>query len=118
MCNATTAELADLVFSYSFTGSELDPGEHGFAQPLVGKADHINIRNLRMAVEELLDFAWIYVFAAANNHFFQTAGDMEATVSPHGGEITGVQPAFGIDGARGGFGLPVVTLHHEITSRA
>ena len=36
----------------------------------------------------------------------------------HGGQIAGVQPAFGIDGARRGLGLAIVALHHQVAARA
>src|SRR5262245_23165534 len=116
MRDAAAAEVADLMFGGARAGLQLDPREHGFTQPFIRQSDDVNIGDLGPAVKELLDLARVYIFAAANDHVFGTAGDVEASVGPHGSQIAGVQPAFGINGAGGGFGFAVVAFHHQIAA--
>ena len=50
-----------------------------------------------MLGEQILDLARIDVLAAADDHVLEPAGDLQIAVGAHHPEITGVQPAFGVD---------------------
>src|SRR5205085_12672405 len=50
-----------------------------------------------MAVEKFLDFAWIDVLAAADDHVLDAADDVAIALLVDGREVAGMHPARGID---------------------
>src|SRR5439155_15012332 len=58
------------------------------------------------------------IFAAADDHLLDTAGDMKSAVGPHSGQVAGVQPALRVYSARGSFWLAIIAFHDQVTARA
>src|SRR4029077_11820361 len=80
---------------------------------LGGNPDHLHVRDIRVAVQELFDLARIDVLAAADDHVLDPADDVDVTVRVHRGQVAGVHPAGGIDGlARRLFVVPVPPHDH------
>src|SRR5215510_334774 len=67
-----------------------------------------------MAEKKPLDLDRIYVFTTADNHFFRPAANVEMAVLSHGGQVAGVQPSFGVDGAGGALGFTIITTHNQV----
>src|SRR5437667_9919911 len=118
MRDAPAAKVADLVLGRVLAGLQLDPGEHRLPQALIGQSAYIDVGDLGVGVQKFLDFARIDIFAAADDHLLDAAGDMKSAVGPHSSQVAGVQPAFRVYSARSGFGLAIIAFHHQITARA
>ena len=71
-----------------------------------------------MGVEELLDFAWIDVFSAANNHIAGAAGEVNAAVGAHDAQVAGMQPSIGVDDLRRAFRVAVIAFHESVAAHA
>ena len=57
MRDLAATEGADVVCPDDGPRLENDPGAELFAEPVVGNADHLDVADRRMAIEELLDLA-------------------------------------------------------------
>ena len=91
-------------------------GEDFFAVGGVGNADDLDVFDGRMGVDEILDLLGIEVFAAADDHVLDPAGDAIVAVVVTDGEVAGVQPAVAVD--RSGCGLRhfVISLHDVVAA--
>ncbi len=88
-----------------------DEGAHLLAVFAAGDADDLHIQDARHAEEKFLDLARIDIFAAADDHVLDAAGDTQVAVFIHDAEVAGAQPALGTHGARRVLGHLVVALH-------
>src|SRR4029434_8757087 len=86
--------------------------------PGVGHADHLDVADGRVPVEELLDLAWIDVLAAADDHVLDPADDVGVAVGVHGRQVAGVHPARLVDGLAGGLGVVPVAEHDHVPAGA
>src|SRR5574344_500147 len=108
------AEGANVVFRRLGARLGDDPGAQLFAKTAVRNPDDLDVLYLRMAVEEFLDFAWIDVLSATNDHVFDAAHDVDVALRIHGGEVAGVHPAVCVNGfTRFGFVTPIA-MHDGI----
>ena len=64
-----------------------------------------------MLRQRIFDFGRIDVFAAADDHVFQTIGNEDEAVLVHVGAVTGMHPAV-LQGGCGLLGFVPVALHH------
>ncbi|OCN02173.1 hypothetical protein A7X67_12210 [Clostridium sp. W14A] len=91
-----------------------DARRYGLLHHLVGHANHFDLLHPVKRADGPLDFARRYIFAAADNHLFQPAGDMEFPVGIQMADIPRFQPA----ARRKGFSVRlrkmIVTLHHIV----
>jgi hypothetical protein len=87
-----------------------------FAQAPVGHANDRTERDRRVAVEKCFDFAGSDFAAPAVDDLLQTAGDPEISVLLARREVSGMQPAVGVNGLAGCLGQVEVTAHHEIAA--
>src|ERR1041385_8992938 len=71
-----------------------------------------------MCEKEFLDFAGEYFLAAATNHIFESAGDLDVAVFIHYGHIASMKPTSGVDGIACGTRIIIVTAHYIIASIA
>ena len=99
-------------------GLHLDPGAELLAVLLVGDADHLDVLDVGVGVEELLDLARVDVLAAADHHVLDPADDVAVAVLAHLGEVAGVHPAVGVDRLGGLLRLVPVAEHHRVAAGA
>src|SRR6185295_17636552 len=85
---------------------------------LVGNADNRDFKNVLMLEHRVLDLGREEILAAADDHLFHAPGDLKITARIHATEVAGVEPAFGVYGVRGGFGVVVVAAHHIVAADA
>src|SRR5215471_6418080 len=69
-------------------------------------------------MQEFLDFAWIDVLTAANQHVLDAADDAHVAVFIHSGEVAGVHPALEVDGLLGRRRVVPVPKHDAVPARA
>jgi hypothetical protein len=69
-------------------------------------------------VQELLDLTRVHVLAAADHHVLDAPDDCAVPVVPHDGQISGVHPAFFVDGLAGPLLVAPVAKHHRVTAGA
>src|ERR1022692_2126296 len=112
------AECLNFLRRGGLAGFELHPRQDGFTEAGVGDADDVDVGDLGMGVQEVLDFARVDVLSAADNGVLGASAETEIAVGTHGGEIAGVEPAFGIDDGGGGFGIRVVAFHDQVAAGA
>src|SRR5699024_4199985 len=96
---------------------ELDPGNDLLAITRARNADHLHVGHRWVGEEELFQFAWINVLAAADDHVLVTPGNAHVTLVIHAGQVTGVHPAGLVDGFGGALRVVPVTEHHTVTAR-
>src|ERR1700675_4132595 len=87
-------ESNDLLAPFSFNGSANYGGAHYF----------------RISVEYGLDFGWIDIEPKADDQLFRSPHDEEIPIF-HSGKVTGVEPAFCVDGSGGLLWRAIVSLH-------
>src|SRR6266850_6951018 len=86
------AEVADLQVGGDRAGSELQPGADFLSVFLVRYAEYLHRLDFRVPVEELFDLAREDVFAAADQHVFQTARDVAITLCVDDSQVAGMHP--------------------------
>src|SRR3954470_2704652 len=93
-----------------------DPGHDLFAVALVRHADHLDVGDVGMGVEELLDLTGIDVLAAADDHVLDPPDDIDVAVVGHHCLVAGVHPARAVDRVGGPFGVFPVAEHHAVAA--
>ncbi len=83
---------------------------------LVGNADDLNVRNLRVGVDEVLYLLRVDVLASADYHILDTARDLEIPVRVAPRQIARVEPSVRVDGERGRVRHLVISLHYVVTA--
>src|SRR6266576_6633589 len=116
MTDLALTVLAQLLLSGLFTFFRNHYSQLFFTKELVRHTYYLHICYLGMADEELFDFAWKYIFATANNHVFETANDINITMSIHSRQVSRVQPAIVINSFRGLVRHVVVAIHDKVSS--
>src|SRR5579883_1462639 len=116
--NLLAANLALAVFAQFFLGQLLarsgdDDSQQFFAEEFVGDAENLHIGYFWMANQEFFDLAREKVLAAANDHLFEAAHDIDVAICIHCRQVAGVQPALGVDGLRRPVGYIVVAGHDD-----
>ena len=96
--------------------SGLDKRTHLFTKLLIGHTNHLDVDDVRVAIQEFLDFSRRDVFSATNNEVFNAAGDVDVSVYIHHCEVASMHPTFGIDRLGGFFFFVPVALHHRISA--
>src|SRR5438105_4364607 len=84
----------------------------------VGNAEDIGLADGGMVQEYLFDFARVDVFAAANDHLFFAAANVDVAVGVHDGEVARVKPSGRVDGFSGGVRVVPVAGHDGIAPGA
>src|ERR1700730_1927384 len=97
MGDLALAKGADLFGARRLAVAQTNPGAELLAVARVGDADHLHILDLRVAIEELLDFAGIAVPAAGDHHVLDPADDVAIALRVDRREVAGVHPAGSID---------------------
>src|SRR5215469_15571143 len=64
---------------------------------LIRDAEYLHISNFGMTNKKLFDLDGENVFAAANDHVFETAHNVDIAAFVHGGEVAGMQPSLVIN---------------------
>ncbi|MNN91468.1 hypothetical protein D3C81_2095900 [compost metagenome] len=64
-----------------------------------------------MLEQKLLDFTWRDVFSTTNHHVLDAACDADIAFFIHGGKVTAVNPAVGINCLGGLFRVIPIPLH-------
>src|SRR5699024_11186724 len=94
-----------------------DPGADLLAVLHIRYADHLDVGDVGVGVEELLDLARVNVLPAPDHHVLDPADDVEVAVGTHLGQITGVHPAVSVDRLGGQVRLLPVPQHHRVPAR-
>ena len=110
--------VADVFFGEGLAAVEDDEGDGDFAVFFVGGADDLDVLDFGEGEEEVLDFLWGDVFAAADDDVLDAAGDAVVAGFVAGAEVAGVQPAVLVDDGGGLFGHLVVALHDVVAAAA
>src|SRR5438093_782375 len=71
---------------------QFDPSSHLFAVLRAGNSDDLDFADSRAGVQKLFDLTRIDVFAAPDDHVFDTARYPAIAVFAHDGDIAGMQP--------------------------
>ena len=82
------------------------------AEPVVGHADYRSFGHSGEESERLFDLGGVDVEATADVHVLESVRDAEVARVVDGPDITGVQPAVGVDGLCRGLGVIEVAQHH------
>ena len=98
--------------------AQLDPRHQLLAVAVVGHADHLDVLDVGVGVEELLDLPRVHVLAAADHHVLDPPDDVHVAVVGHHGEVAGVHPAVGVDGLGRALGVVPVAPHHGVAPGA
>src|SRR5262249_49344678 len=93
-------------------GHALDHSADALAALAVGQADHGDVADLRVGVEDVLDLLGGDVLPLADDHVLEPAGEHDVAVGADVAEGAGAAPALGGAGLRGG-GLVGVALEHH-----
>ena len=118
MRRLTATERADFLRAGIFAGLQPHPGDHDLSQPFVRQPQHAGLGDFRVGLQQILDFLWGNIFAAANDHVLGAAGEDHVAILAHHSQIAGMQPAARVDGLARRLRLAVVTLHGEIAAGA
>src|SRR3954470_23462211 len=94
-----------------------DPGHDLFAVALVRHADHLDVGDVGMGVQELFDLTGVDVLAAADDHVLDPADDVDVAVVGHHRLVAGVHPAGAVDRLGGLFGVLPVAEHDAVAAR-
>ncbi len=92
------AEFTDLLFRRAFSISDLNECSHFLSVFFVGNADHLDILNRWVGIEEFFDLPGIDVFSAPDNHVFESSLDGTVPILVHAGQISGMQPSVRVNG--------------------
>ncbi len=87
MRDLSLAEFADFLRRRGFTFFQADPGAQLLAIFGIGHANHLDVGNFGMGVQEFLNLAGINVFAAADHHVLDAADDIALSGLVDGGQI-------------------------------
>ena len=107
-------EVSDVLLRQRCAVTDPDPRHDFFAQASVGYADHLDVEDGRMCVQELLDLAWGDVLAAPDDHVLEPAYDLYVTPLIHLRQVACVHPTGGVDRFGGAFGVIPVAEHHRV----
>ena len=116
--DAAAAELPQRVGVDVGARSQPDPRHQLLAVAVVGHADHLDVLDVGVGVEELLDLPRVDVLAAADDHVLDPPDDVHVAVVGHHREVAGVHPAVGVDGLGRALGVVPVALHDRVAARA
>src|SRR6516164_2250545 len=101
-------------------GGDGAPGHHerlaDLSHPLVGDADHGGLGDGRVLHQEPLDLGRVGVEPADDEHVLLAADDLQVAAVVDRAEVTGVQPAVGVDGLFGGGGVVEVAAHDGVAA--
>src|SRR5580658_1632565 len=116
MCYLALAEASDVFGVQHCSRTQADPGADFLAIFRIGHADHLDVSNLGVAIEELLDLARVDVLAAADDHVLDPSGDPAIARGIESGEIAAVHPAGGIDRFFRPLGIAPIAQHYRIAA--
>src|SRR5437667_12731211 len=116
--DASLAERLDLVRTEGRAALRNDPGAELLAVFRVRHAEHLDILDLRMPVQELLDPARIHVLAAPDHHVLDAADDAAIALLVDRREVAGVHPARRIDGVARPLIVVPIAEHDRVAARA
>ena len=111
-------ELPDIKFVHFDSFVQDDEGAYCFAVAFRGDAGHLHVPDAFHLVKELFDFAGVDVFATADDHVFDAAGDAEVTIFVLHAQVARVQEPVGINHFGGGFRILVIALHGVVAAVA
>src|SRR5215472_14343182 len=117
MGDLSLAESTDFFGGRALAVAQAHPGAEFLAIAQVGNADHLDVLDFRVTVEELLDLARIDVFTAADHHVLDPADDIAITLGIDRREIAGMHPSGCVDRFAGLFLVVPVTEHDQIATR-
>src|SRR4029453_2225529 len=109
---------ADFVERERDAGLRHDPRADLLAVLLIGNANHLDVLNLRVAVEKLLDPGRIDVLPAPNHHVFDAPDDVAVALGIERREVAGVHPARLVYGLGRTRWIVPVSEHHRVPARA
>src|SRR5262249_4469223 len=92
-------------------GFERCHGDNRLAPLLVRQADHRDLGDGRMVVQNALHLGRVNVLATRDHHVLQPVGDIKKAVLVEITYITGMKPTFGIDRRRRRFGVVPISSH-------
>src|SRR4029453_7578060 len=93
-------------------------GAEFLAVAVVGDAEHLDVLDLGVAIQEFLDLARIEIFAAADHHVLDAADDVAIALGIDDGEVAGVHPAIGVEHVGGLFALVPIAQHDAVAAGA
>src|SRR4029077_10508716 len=108
----------ELVARHRRALAELDPGHDLLAVLLRRHPDDLDVRDVGMRVQEFLDLARVDVLAAANDHVFDPADDVDVPLFGHGCDVACVHPARGVHGKPRCLIVVPVAAHHDVATAA
>ncbi|MNI25241.1 hypothetical protein D3C73_788820 [compost metagenome] len=93
-------------------------GTTDLAHAFIGDADHRHLGNRRMPDQRRFDFRRVAVETADDVHVLQAVGNDQVARLVQAPDIARVQPAFGVDGFAGRFGVLEIALHDVKATQA
>src|ERR1019366_4174687 len=97
-------------------GAGYDEGHAHLAEALVGDSNHGHLGEALVAEEQVLDLGRVGVDPADDEHVFLPVGDPDVAPVVHDRDVTGVQPAVGVDRGFGLLGLLEVAAHDVVAA--
>ncbi len=104
-------ERGQLVGGGGAAGSGHDERDRDLAEALVGRADHRRVRHPGVVQQRFLDLTRVDVLPTADDDVPDASVDPQDPGRVHGAQVTGVQPALGVERPAGGLGIVVVAAH-------
>ena len=93
------------------------PCQEFFAVRGIGHTHHLNIANCGVRVEELFDLTRVNVFATANDHVLNAAGDIQVAVLVHDRQVARMHPPSVVDRFSSLVWFVPVPAHHRVPAR-
>src|SRR5450755_4473478 len=112
------AEAADLVGRQGLAGARPDPGAELLAVAGVRYSENLNIQDLRMTIEEFLDFPGVEILAATDHHVLDAADDVAIALGIDHGDVAGVHPPLRVEHVGGLFPLIPIAQHDAVATGA
>src|SRR2546421_2335543 len=114
--DTTAAETPHVVLGHLGPRPNLDPGHDLLAEAGVRHADHLDVADVRMAVQELLDLPGVDVLPTPDDHVLDATHDADVAVAVHRGHVAGVHPPFLVDDLVGALAVVPVADHHRVAA--
>src|SRR5450631_1199110 len=109
-------ERADLVGRERLARARPDPCAELLAVAGVSDPENLNIQNLRMTIEEFLDFSGIEILAATDHHVLDAADDVAIALGIDHGDVAGVHPPLRVEHVGGLFPLIPIAQHDAVAT--
>src|SRR5713101_207700 len=111
-------ERADLVGRQGLARARPDPCAELLAVAIVSYSENLDVQNLRMTIEEFLDFPGIEILAATDHHVLDAADDVAIALGIDDGDVAGVHPPLGVEHVGGLFPLIPIAQHDAVATGA